>query len=406
MSWTATRMGGVILASASMLLTSCVAPDGPVGAAMSMVDSAGVRIVTTHRLEWDTVRILEEQPAAAFPGDRSSAALSRVRDAAVVGNRVAVLDSQEERVFLFSEAGEPEDTVGGPGQGPGEFRAAVSMTVADGNIHVFDRSLRRITQFAPDGTIRRLVSLQAPDFPGKQHVSYAWMVDADRVLVWEYVESEQAPVSSSGDAERWVTPGRLRLANLATSGVETLFRAPARDWIVEGSRWWVAPFGPYTTLSHANGRLYMSPGSSHAVHIIDPDSGWVASYRYPAADRPFDLRELARLEDEARVEASESGHPFMAEVLFSPDIQPPMQPAIQRVRVTGWGAVWAQVHAPAQHHSPDWWVLGADGRFRGIVRLPGRRELLGFDGDYAIMRSLDEFDVPTVELWRLPADLR
>ncbi len=389
---------------AAVLSVGCVPVDEEATPAWSIVDSAGVRLVTTHRLEWEGVREWSGTVQLSVPHGPTGPDLSYVANATVLPDgRVAVLDVQEESIFLFSEDGTFLGSLGRWGQGPGEFTALISILniMADGAIQVFDRSLRRVTTFGSDGSVDQILTLRGPGFEPGEMIQFAWMVDDERVLVWEHVESEQGPVSRSSEAVRWVVPGRLRLVNLASGNASTLYEASARDWIVEGSRWWVAPFGPRTTLSFESGRLYASPGTSHEVSVIEPDSGRIATYRYPAADRPFSLDRLAALEAEALQEAREGGYSYAVGALFSPEIQPPMHPAIQRIHAAPDGSVWAHVHGPPQQHSPDWWVIGAEGRFRGMVRLPGKREILRFTDSLAVILSRDDLDVPTVEFWSL-----
>ena len=393
-----------LLALLVAVLAGCVSADREPEPAWSSADSAGIRIVTTHRPEWEGVREWAGSIQLAVPQGPTAPDLSYVANATVLPDgRIAVLDVQEERIFLFSGDGTFLNSIGRWGQGPGEFTGLISIlnVTSDGGIEVFDRSLRRVTRFGSDGSLDQIWTLQGPGFEAGEQVSFAWMVDGERVLVWEYVESRQGPVSRSSEAVRWVVPGRLRLVELESGRGSTLYEAPARDWIVEGSRWWVAPFGPSTSLSFENGRLYVSPGLTHEVSIVHPDSGVVARYSYPEADQPFNLESLAALEAEAQQEAREGGYPYAVGALFASEVQPPLQPAIRRIRAAPDGSVWAQVHRPPQHHSPDWWVIGSDGRFRGLVRLPGKREILGFTESSAVVLSRDELDVPTVEFWSL-----
>lgn len=374
--------------------------------AWTVEDSAGVRVVTTHRLEWEGSKPWWGARLLVLPQSGSDLNLSLVGGAGLLPDgRVVVADLLEDRAFVFSGDGALLDSLGGPGAGPGEFTALTSLEVSPhGDIRVFDRSLRRISTFSADGILDRVVTLQGNGFESGELVSDAWLLEGDGALVWEHVERDQRPISRSSAAERWVTPGRLRVVDLATGRGRILLEMAARDWIVEGSRWWVSPFGPRTTLTIQSRNLYISPGATHEVSVVTPDSGVVATYRYPAADEPFDRDLLRNLEDEARQEAREEGGPFMAGVLFAPELQPTMLPAIQGIRVRPDGTIWAQVHTTDQVHAADWWVISPEGHFRGVVTIPGRRDILEFTDSLALLVSLDELDIPSVELWHLPPD--
>lgn len=64
---------------------------------------------------------------------------------------LVVLDERMHRLILFDEDGRKLHEAGGPGSGPGEFRAASGFEAVDGrDVHVLDRGNRRLSLFRLD----------------------------------------------------------------------------------------------------------------------------------------------------------------------------------------------------------------------------------------------------------------
>jgi len=140
----------LILAS----LTACSAEDRWTG---TVTDSAGVTIVTnTERGTWgagggwaleEDLRIgtVAGDPAYQFGQIGLIAVDSR--------DRIFVIDAQAREVRVFSPDGTYEQTIGGPGEGPGELGAqtgAVFMGPGD-TLLVPDLANQRVNRYAPDG---------------------------------------------------------------------------------------------------------------------------------------------------------------------------------------------------------------------------------------------------------------
>jgi hypothetical protein len=67
--------------------------------------------------------------------------------------RIYVLDTQNDRVVIFSTDGSFESELGRHGEGPGELSSSWGLAVSpEGEASVLDFSKRRLVQYAPDGT--------------------------------------------------------------------------------------------------------------------------------------------------------------------------------------------------------------------------------------------------------------
>lgn len=75
---------------------------------------------------------------------------------------IVAMDSGANRIYVFRRDGSLADSLGGPGQGPGEFLDVFGTVLLSGDtLLVFDRRTNRVTTFAPDGVIARTATVSA-----------------------------------------------------------------------------------------------------------------------------------------------------------------------------------------------------------------------------------------------------
>jgi len=101
---------------------------------------------------FDTVAVLGEQDG---PGMIPSESIRLAQDAA---GRYIVLSGENASIQVFSPEGAFVRSIGGEGEGPGEFRWPQSVASSeDGSIYVLDPMLARITVFGPDFQLDRTI---------------------------------------------------------------------------------------------------------------------------------------------------------------------------------------------------------------------------------------------------------
>lgn len=76
-----------------------------------------------------------------------------IADVALGGGRVFVGDTRSREVYVFSVDGEPLDTLGRPGEGPGEFLRVSALGVIGERVVVTDTRQRRFTWYTLDGAL-------------------------------------------------------------------------------------------------------------------------------------------------------------------------------------------------------------------------------------------------------------
>ncbi len=95
--------------------------------------------------------------------------------------QVVVLNGGSQELRFFDSEGRFLHSVGGRGEGPGEFRSPAGLRrAADGGFQVWDQSLLRVSNFAEDGTFQDLQTLLATReemFPGDD-----WLLGQDWIV--------------------------------------------------------------------------------------------------------------------------------------------------------------------------------------------------------------------------------
>lgn len=94
-----------------------------------------------------------------------AATVGRLNALLPLGDQVLVADGMTDRVLSFAPDGRFLHAVGGPGDGPGEFRTPMALAEMDGAVLVSDFT-QRITEFGPDLEFRRVHRLDQPTLVG------------------------------------------------------------------------------------------------------------------------------------------------------------------------------------------------------------------------------------------------
>jgi hypothetical protein len=141
-------------------------------------DSAEVHIVT-NRLpgpEEPDVWTVGGEPrrTVGVPDGPEEYQLFRVAAAARLSNGdLAVVNGGTREVRLYAADGTFRMVIGGPGEGPGEFRYPTQVTVGRGDtIVVWDNPAHRINRFAPDGQFIEAISIDRGAISGMIHAPY------------------------------------------------------------------------------------------------------------------------------------------------------------------------------------------------------------------------------------------
>jgi len=195
------------------MLTACD-PDTATTRDVTVTDSSGVEVVLNDApdvdLDWGFERQFEL--GGAETGEEAFFMLSETGLAFDARGRIHVMDTGNRRVQVFDGAGTYVRTVGGPGDGPGEFDAPSSLSVdASGDLSVHDFGHRSVLRFDSTGTYvdqasapRRVYGPIRLDEDGSVYATRArpseseeWEFTMYRVMGEDTVELARVPLPST-----------------------------------------------------------------------------------------------------------------------------------------------------------------------------------------------------------------
>lgn len=350
-----------------------------------------------------------------------------------------VFDRQSSRITVVDGNGELLREVGGPGEGPGEFRMPLAFTaMPDGRTVVADLGHRAYQVFRPDGAFDRMVSMGggdvirigdlAPDASGDGVVSGGGGAG---------VTMRSGPDDGSDDP-RTRPIERIGLTGSQAS-VDTIvqgWRPPRSDRPQEleggGMRFQVSMAGPRTFEPELlvgvlpDGGVAFADSTAYAIKIASRADGVTR-----VLERPFEPREVTERMQEAerrrRLEELEreggpqirlmtSGPGGGAPRAISPDaVNEMMRGQIEQMEffpelpvlmdlATSWtGKIWAQRRGDRPTDPGPIDVMTADGRYMGTFAPTDTEIPDAFGpGGLAAYVELDDLDVPTIVVRRLP----
>lgn len=346
------------------------------------------------------------------------------------------------RVVTFDRSGVFLREFGSMGGGPGEFRSPRSYAVLrDGTVVVGDMGHNAYQLFDPSGELLRMVRMD-PATPRRR----AGNVQVIFTMVSSiFPDPRGGAVYSLGDAVEGMAPEESRLAfrtishhRLEGEDVETSVAVRAWNPPRGDERRSVGVFGPGDVSSDLisgrlrgaleaiaglppafeptvrmaalpDGAIVYSDSSAYALKITGPGGGrTVRTITRPFQPEPVTPRierEYRRKIEERRSQAitPTSGISIALEAQsFHPVI-----PVIRRLHTTWDGRIWVMRQGDELLEDGPIDILTASGEYVGTYR-PGDTKMpdaFGPDGLAAFV-ELDELDVPSVVVRRLPADVR
>jgi len=354
-----------------------------------------------------------------------------------------VFDRQSSRIVMVDRAGRLVREVGEAGEGPGEMRMPVSFTAfRDGRLVVADMGHRAYQLFDADGAFERMVSMG--DGGATIRMGAVMAHPTGEAIVsggGETVIAMRAGPGGAGAAEPTTRP--IELVDLTGESVRTTV-------VADG---WLPPRGAPTTLEGGglsfrmtsagprtfepallvgvlpNGGIVYSDSSAYVLKVVGPDGSPARVLRRPL--HPRRVTERMRDAERARrlAELEEGGGPQLRIVTrdgggaASPVPQEQIRemlenqiaqmrfyeelPVLRGLATTWGGRVWVERRGeePAGPGPID--VLTADGRYLGTFPAEATEIPSAFGPDgMAAWVELDELDVPTVVVRRLPDSLR
>jgi hypothetical protein len=353
------------------------------------------------------------------------AAASRRSDGSIV-----VVDRGSRMVRAYGPDGVYEETLGGPGEGPGEFTDPGWVLVTNGDtVVIWDQALLRATRFGPGGDLVGVQTLdwgkmagsmgldiEAIGFEGKE-LGAKTKVEAEVSVLYP---GEMEPLADGGFLVRLAEkvmeppgngPFRIRSGVLRFSSdlsvVDTLLLFPGEERVAVDAPWGRLAVSPpkvrQTWLTHQGNPPTVCVGDQRGPQIscFDP-SGAATLIRWEGEPRDLTPDELAAWREGTvrfyDLKLSRQQVLAMLDQVPLPDARPPYA----QITLDGLGFLWAEV-GPSPGCEGGWvdfLVFHPEGSLLGQVQVPPV-QVLEIGEDYLLGVHQDELQVEYLHLYEL-----
>lgn len=373
--------------------------DAPGSGEVSVRDSAGVTVVENRGGDRAEGRAWSLEPDRTVGAREGEAAFGRVSSVDLGrGGELYVLDRQSGRVTVWDAAGRPVRSLGGLGDGPGEFRTPTFVrALEDGSVVVGEAYPARIHRFAADGSLRESVRVR----PGKGGPPIlAVMGD------WRVTRSGLARVRLS-----YMSPSH-------TEGTPVLVGTVGPDGAVEDTLLtWTSPTTParLPTIFGAewswdlaeDGALVASPGDRYEWRRHDPEGGLRRLVRRRVEAIPTNQAMTDRAVERFFERFADTDVPqaTLASLRDRLEVAPSLPPVAGIHLAEPGGELWVEVPTPertGQVEEPGAYdVFAPSGRFLGRVEAPEGFRLHGVRRQRAYGVWTDELGVEYARVYRV-----
>lgn len=329
-----------------------------------MTDSAGVRITTSPDVA-RTFAVVDSVPRVSIGGPNATgpAQFDNVMSVDLdTHDRIWVADAGSAQMRIFNADGSSWKTLGGKGQGPGEFlRIRILGRFHGDTVAVWDRSNRRLSLYDPNGDLLAVRVLP----PGGIASPRAYGVFRDGSLVVQVPKVYQAfqlqPHTILRDSARFVL---LHVEHASTTPLNAEAAGPI--WLWTGRSQLPIPFTENPGVAVASDRVYVVDGDAFRVRVFGRD-GLEGIHRIERAPRPVTPASLREYRERMKAYLRPAQLPELLRLLDRPE-RPKVLPAYSSVIAVG-DHVWAEVY-----QSGRWNVFDARGAYVGDIVMPA-----GFD---------------------------
>ena len=315
---------------------------------------------------------------------------------------VYVFDYQAQHVGVFDSEGNHVQTLGRPGEGPGEFnRAEAIALLPDGRLVVRNPGNQRIEVFGPE--------------PGRTE---QWGYPAGGLTTFQplYTDMHGRTLVTIVDRSRDLSSSRTLVTQLLVLGPD----GTPVDTLPEPSSPSTTPFGPFSPMFqwtvHPSGHFLTGMPSEYRIDLAR-DDGVLRIER--SVDPVPVLEEEGAYARERRVRSMRERDPDWS---WSGPPVPKHKPFFSALQAGRDGRIWVRVAAEGypvenEDHDPEdpssmpvLWrtplrydVFEPDGTYLGVVVPPDGVTLSNavFDGDYAWGVTRDELEVQRVVRYRI-----
>lgn len=374
----------------AVLAAGCADAPAARGAGVSIVDSAGVRIVEngTPAPAPSDLRLAPD-PLFRVGWEEDEPGFQLIFAGAVMDeDRVAVSDVA--RVHVFSSAGERLYSVGGEGEGPGEFQAVYSVLSAGADTLVMhDYTLGRVTTF--DGPTLVGTARVVPPIVDHRHIAKGRGPDGELILV------PTGSYPADGPDDEWLPVPILRY-DRGDAAMDTIARL---DFQRLGR---TDLFRPIGWSAVADSVLVHARGDRPEVRWYDLSGRLLQIARWTGGEPALDAEFWSSFEDQVKRIRRYREMPdadFRARVSEWQEGADGGVPVYGTLFADAGANVWLSEWMPFNQPPRSYTLIAADGVFVGSLEVPEGFRAIAFGEDVVLGYELNEVDVPAAALYRI-----
>jgi hypothetical protein len=314
--------------------------------------------------------------------------------------RIVVSDAQANSLKFYSPSGEYLKSVGGPGDGPGEFsRIGRAFRVHGDTLVVRDTRRPRLTYFDADGQRIRTSSIEPIDERVPRFTGFLRGTDYEVLQL----AAGFSPPRETG-VRRDTTEIVIRSSE--SSRVQRIGRFPGVEWFDEVSSdhysTWFLPFTRGLHMVAGDSLLWIGSSDEYELRGYDVEGALTHIVRLEADSKPvsaadqerFFNHQISSAETEMSRDMWQRGRGFVTTA--------PTYPAFAGITVDQEGYLWVKEYDAAWSDDPPTWrVFTEEGVAIAIVHLPRDLQVHEIGKDYVLGRWEDALDVHHVQLLRL-----
>ena len=392
------------LMAGALLFAACSdGADAPAASRTSVVDSAGVRVVTNgvEGLPRRELRPEAEVSMGSFDGVDDALFNVRAVDR-LPGGEWILANGGTNQIKVFTAAGEYLRSIGREGEGPGEFASLWSLSVFGGDsIFAWDTRSRRASVFSSDGELVRSVTpaaIEGQSLPAPVRMMATGSLLASGGFSLNSVDLGSEEIVRSSSLGHLLDSEGRHLRTLDEFG-------GTEQWLVQTDAFVsirTVPFGKGSRLAGSADAIFAGATENPEIRVRNVDGELVQIWRLDR-ESPHVSPEEWEVTRQADIALARSAAALaMAEAFYSKVPIPARHPAWNQLMVTQEGELWMQQFDPPGGEDTNvWWRFDTQGVLYDEVSLPAGFDPLWISDDLVVGTIEDEFEVEYVRGYRI-----